>query len=98
MEEVLAKYFIGEADKDEISLIESWRSESESNAKAFLEAKTVWLNSGLEIHAPVGVLSEILKESSAKQVPFMMKSWVKYASAAVLVLAISLLFVLNQNS
>lgn len=98
MEEVLAKYFIGEADKDEISLVESWRSESESNAKAFLEAKTVWLNSGVEIQAPEGVLNEILKESSAKQVSFIMRSWVKYASAAVLILAISLLFVLNQNA
>jgi ferric-dicitrate binding protein FerR (iron transport regulator) len=97
MEEVLAKYFTGDANKDEISLIESWRSESDSNAKAFLEAKSVWLDTEPEISAPQEVLDNILNEPVGKQVLFMMQSWVKYASAAVLVLAISLLFVLNQN-
>lgn len=98
MEEVLAKYFTGEATKDEISLIETWRTESETNAKAFFEAKSVWLSSEPVSKAPNGILKEILAESPTKVVPFMMRSWVKYASAAVLVLAISLLFVLNQST
>ncbi len=97
MEEVLAKYFSGNATKDEISLVESWRTESESNAEAFFEAKSTWLISEPETPPPSHVLDKILKEPQAKQVPFIMQSWVKYASAAVLVLAISLLFVLNQN-
>ena len=96
MEEVLAKYFSGEATDDEISLVESWRSESESNAEAFFEAKSTWLITEPETPPPSHILEEILNEPQAKQVPFIMQSWVKYASAAVLVLALSLLFVLNQ--
>lgn len=97
MEEVLAKYFSGDATKDEISLVESWRSESESNADAFFEAKSAWLISEPETAPPSHILDEILKEPKGKVVPFIMRSWVKYASAAVLVTALSLLFVLNQN-
>ncbi|WP_370087053.1 FecR family protein [Ekhidna sp.] len=98
MEEVLAKYFSGNASKDEISSVETWRSESDSNAKAFLDAKIVWLESLPSEAPPAHVLSEILGEKEGKQVPFMLRSWIKYASAAVLVLALSLLFILNQNS
>lgn len=98
MEEVLAKYFTGEATKDEIELVESWRSESETNANAFFEAKNVWSATQPELTPLTHVLDEILKEPQAKQVPFILRNWVKYASAAILVLAISLLFVLNQNS
>ncbi|WP_436516451.1 FecR family protein [Ekhidna sp. To15] len=97
MEEVLAKYFSGNATKDEISLVENWRSESESNVEAFFEAKSAWLISDIETPPPSHILDKILKEPQAKQVPFIMQGWVKYASAAVLVLAISLLFILNQN-
>ena len=97
MEEVLAKYFSGNANKDEISLVESWRTESKSNAESFFEAKSAWLISQPETAPPAHILAEILNEPQGKQVPFILKSWVKYASAAVLVLAISLLFVLNRN-
>lgn len=97
MEEVLAKYFSGEASKDEISLVEKWRSESKTNAESFFEAKSAWVISQPETAPPAHVLDEILNEPQGKQVPFIMQSWVKYASAAVLILAISLLFVLNQN-
>lgn len=97
MEEVLAKYFSGEATKDEISLVENWRSESKTNAESFFEAKSAWVISQPDVAPPSHILDEILHEPHAKQVPFIMQSWVKYASAAVLVLAISLLFILNQN-
>lgn len=98
MEEVLAKYFSGEATKDETTLVENWRSESETNAKAFFDAKNVWLNTHKNIEPPQGLLNEILAEPVGKEVPFIMRNWIRYASAAILVLAISLLFMLNQNS
>ncbi|WP_420319100.1 FecR family protein [Ekhidna sp.] len=98
MEEVLAKYFSGEATNDEIRLVESWRTESKTNANEFFEAKNVWLVSQPESTPPQHVLDEILREPQAKQVPFIMRNWVKYASAAILVLAISLLFVLNNGN
>ncbi len=97
MEEVLAKYFSGEASKDEISLVEKWRSESKTNAESFFEAKSAWVISQPETAPPAHILDEILNEPQRKQVPFIMQSWVKYASAAVLILAISLLFILNQR-
>lgn len=97
MEEVLAKYFSGNATKDEISSIESWRLESNSNTKAFLDAKIVWLESQPQKAAPSYILESILEEKEGKQVPFIMRNWVKYASAAVLVFAISLLFILNSG-
>lgn len=98
MEEVLAKYFSGNASDDEISLVESWRSESKTNAESFFDAKSAWLASEPETAPSSAVLEQILGEPKGKQVPFMLQSWVKYASAAVLVLAISLLFFLNQNT
>ena len=97
MEEVLAKYFSGEASSDEISLVENWRSESKTNAESFFEAKSAWLISQPETAPPVNILEEIISEPKSKEVPFILQSWVKYASAAVLILAISLLFVLNQS-
>ncbi|MEO9484659.1 MAG: FecR family protein [Ekhidna sp.] len=98
MEEVLAKYFSGNASDDEISLVESWRSESKSNAEVFLDTKSAWLMSEPQTPAPSEILNTILNKPEGKNVPFILQNWVKYASAAVLVLAISLLFILNQNS
>lgn len=97
MEEVLAKYFSGDASKDEISLVENWRSESKTNAESFFDAKSAWLISQPEAPVPAHVLEGILSEPLGKQVPFIMQNWVKYASAAVLVFAISLLFIFNRN-
>lgn len=95
MEEVLAKYFSGDATTEEASQVESWRSESDTNAKAFFDAKSAWIATSPDIEAPAGVLSSILDQPQAKQVPFMMRTWVRYASAAVLVLALSLIFILR---
>ncbi len=97
MEEVLAKYFSGEASKDEISLVNSWRAESETNAEAFFDAKKIWLEARPLDEAPTHILNDILEQPQAKQVPFILRSWVKYASAAILVLAISLIFILNKE-
>lgn len=98
MEELLSKYFSGNASQDEILEVNNWKSESETNAKTFIEAKSVWLGTEPTIPAPQAVLNDILGENEPKQVHIFMRSWVKYASAAILVLAISLLFILNQNS
>ncbi|NQZ75681.1 MAG: FecR domain-containing protein [Ekhidna sp.] len=98
MEEALVKYFSGEASDDEIRLVESWRSESETNANMFFESKEAWLSTEPIEEPPKHILESILAEPQGRQVPFMLRSWVKYASAAVLVLAISLLFVLNNKT
>ncbi len=101
MEELLAKYFSEEADKDERSLVESWRSQSKENAESFFEAKLLWLESSEPVAPNAGILASILESDSEKkglQFLLLNYNWPKYAAAAVLVLALGLLFVLNQES
>ena len=99
MEELLAKYFSEEADKDERSLVESWRSQSKENAQYFFDAKKLWLESS-ELDAPrPDILASILDETpedKGLQFYLLNYNWPKYAAAAVLVMALGLLFLLNQ--
>ncbi len=100
MEELLAKYFSGEATLSERSLVESWRSESKQNAKDFLEHKISWTSADVSSASYQGVLSSILDESPSEKESMHLSfgsTWVKYAAAAVLVLALGLLFLLNKT-
>lgn len=98
MEEILAKYFSEEATKDEISLIESWRSESEENAKSFFDAKSVWLDSQQLQAPPQSILDEILKgEKEAKQVSLWNTSWIRYGIAASIVAVLGVWFLLSDS-
>lgn len=102
MEDLLAKYFSGEATQDEISLVESWRSESKANAKLFFESKIIWSTASTseQIYRP-DILNSILNESTAEnksiQHFLLNTTWTKYAAAAVLAVAIGLLFILNNT-
>lgn len=101
MEEILAKYFSEEANDSERSLVESWRAESETNAKAFIEAKSVWLASRPMNAAPAHVLERILNESDIKKgrvVSIFSTSWKRYAVAASVVLAVALAFLFVSSS
>ncbi len=100
MEEVLAKYFSNEANNDEIIFVNNWRSESNSNAKEFFEAKLVWLSTQ-EISKPSkDILDNILDDGSESKQIFWTKPFLKYAVAASVVLAIfiALIFSNNQSS
>lgn len=102
MEDLLAKYFSGEATHDEISLVESWRSESKANAKLFFESKIIWSTASTseQIYRP-DILNSILNESTAEKKTiqhFLLNTaWTRYAAAAVLALALGLIFLLNNN-
>lgn len=99
MEEILAKYFSEEVSAEEKKEVESWRGESEENAKSFLEAKEAWLASAtIEKPSPL-LLAQILEEREISDThqPLLLRPWIKYASAAVLVMALALLFFLNQS-
>lgn len=101
MEEILAKYFSGEANNDERLLVESWRSQSKENAKAFFDSKIIWMDSIRFEEKRPDILAAIIDEQPAGKglQSFMINyNWVKYAAAAVLVLALGLLFILNQPS
>ncbi|MEM7298895.1 MAG: FecR domain-containing protein [Bacteroidota bacterium] len=99
MEEILAKYFSEEATKDEITLIESWRSESEENAKSYFEAKSIWLDSQQLQAPPKDLLDEILKEETveAEEVTLWSTSWIRYGIAASIVAALGLWFLFTDS-
>ena len=98
MEELLAKYFTGEATIDERSLVEKWRSQSETNAKTFFEAKIIWLNSTGIKPTTESFFDKKGNKANQKSLQIWMISsqWSKYVAAAILVLAIGLLFILNR--
>jgi len=100
MEELLAKYFTEEASIDERTFVEKWRSQSEANARAFFEAKIIWAGSGkMDSHE-----ESFFKDEEGGTDPkglqrwLISSNWSKYVAAAILVLAIGLLFVLNQSA
>jgi len=98
MEEVLAKYFSKEASKDEISLVNAWKSESDENAKVFFEAKSIWLDTLFQTpKARQSVLDNILSEGENKQKQISIHgiNWIRYGVAAAVILAVSLVFIFN---
>lgn len=98
MDEILAKYFSGEASDQEKLEVESWRGESRENGSYFLDTKQIWLAAAEELTPDAGMLDEILDPVKELKEPILLRSWVKYASAAVLVLALGFLFFLNEFS
>lgn len=101
MEELLAKYFSGEASIDERSLVESWRGESKENAQVFFDSKIVWIGTDKSEVSRPDILASILENVQEKKgFQFYLSNnvWLKYAAAAVLILAIGLLFILNQTN
>ena len=101
MEELLAKYFTGEASIGERSFVEKWRSQSETNANTFFEAKMIWLESSKIEETDQTFFERESNEEDPKkglQVWLMTNQWSKYVAAAILVFAIGLLFVLNQQT
>lgn len=103
MEELLAKYFTGEISKDERLFVEKWRSQSEDHAKTFFETKKIWLESLEDKESTRSFFQEEFAEETSQgprgiQLWLVASQWPKYVAAAMLVLAIGLLFVLNNSS
>lgn len=90
MEEILARYFLGEATEKEIKEVEVWRSATESNAKEFFEFKKIWLTSQ-PFDAPDEVLlASILDESEPefRVVPLWESRIFQLAAAIVIIFGI----------
>lgn len=83
MDQLLAKYFAGEATKEEEQEILEWRSSSEEHSKQFLEAKTAWIETN-EIKPDQQLLDEIVGPSKP-----VVKIRQFYRYAAVLVIGIA---------
>lgn len=92
MEELIAKYFSGEATAEERQQVAEWRAANEENASAFLTYKQVWLESG-PAEADQEVLSAILNDEPT-QPPKVIPLWNQklFRIAAVLVLAMGVIF------
>ncbi len=87
MEELLAKYFAGEASASETKDIEEWRSASKEQAKSFYEAKKIWLaSSAIESPKP-DAFRQIVGEERPS-IPIFSKI-LKVAAAIVIVAGIS---------
>jgi transmembrane sensor len=98
MEEVLAKYFSDEANNDKITFVNNWKSESESNAKEFFDAKTVWLSTQ-QIDSPSqDILRKILGEKPKQKQVFWKNNVFKYGVAASIVAILSLVFLFSGSS
>lgn len=92
MEEILSKYFAGEASEEEKDQILEWRNASEQNAVIFLEAKKVWLSASAQAAADPSLLDQILEENNAfKIVPLWNQRL--FQIAAVILIGLGIVFV-----
>lgn len=98
MQDLVAKYLSGNASGEEIEKLESWRNESEENAREFLDYKEIWTLSGaVDVQAPEldARIGSILEEKEGKTV--MWPSFLKYAAAIALLAMISILWFVQGN-
>ncbi|MFY0600627.1 MAG: FecR domain-containing protein [Cyclobacteriaceae bacterium] len=102
MEEILAKYFSGEASKREQEEVLKWRSASEENSRAFLEYKQVWLDSIQPESANTSLLNSILEDESTHQIddvkviPIWQTGLFKFAASLLILLGI--VFTIYQSN
>ncbi|XOV94757.1 MAG: FecR family protein [Bacteroidota bacterium] len=89
MEDLLAKYFAGEASASEIKEVEDWRGASKSHAKAYLEAKKIWL-AGSAIDQPK---KEDLRKIIGAETPIIsiLPKIFRYAAVLILISGLSYL-------
>ncbi len=100
MEEVLVKYFAGEATIDERKSVESWRSDSEENAKSFLEFKKIWLASTPK-ESPNGIMLEQILASDEEIRIEVQPIWTQklFKLAAAVIIGLGVVFaVLKKES
>ncbi|MCP4457891.1 MAG: DUF4974 domain-containing protein [Cytophagales bacterium] len=95
MEELICKYFAGEARDEEKLEINRWRSESLENAHAFIEMKTTWLATEQPGASNDAILSEILDNKETKIV--LWPSYLKYAAAIILIGLLGSLWYFNES-
>ena len=104
MEELLAKYFSGEASSEETETVKNWRAESDENAKAFLEYKTSWAATFVNDKPNQSILNgimgdtevEVVLEEPVKIVPLWQQRPFQVAASIVVVIGL-LFFLLKPN-
>lgn len=86
MESLLAKYFAGEATEEEQKKLKSWRNASADNARAFFEAKKIWLASKPEENVRPAIPRKVPGAEKRTTWPGL-PVWFRYAAAVVLLMA-----------
>ncbi|RED93891.1 FecR family protein [Marinoscillum furvescens] len=100
MEEILSKYFSGNASEEEIKEVETWRGATEANAKAFLDYKIVWVQTAPQRPVNQEMLSDILSENSSDNEIRILPLWKQksFQLAASLLIALGVIFMIVQLS
>lgn len=91
MEELLVKYFTGEASAEETAEVRSWRSASADNAQAYLEYKEVWVESAPIEGPDSSLLASILAdpaEQAVRVIPIWHQKSFQLAASILVVLGV----------
>ena len=89
MEDLLAKYFAGEASASEVKEVEDWRSASKKHSETYFEAKKIWLASSTKKKPGKYVLEKII--GSDKPSVSLFPKIFRYAAILVIVAGLSFL-------
>lgn len=94
MENLVAKYLVGEATPDERMEVEAWRSASAENAAAFLDFKKTWQLSKTPEVGAEAMLAAILSSGDERPLYPWVSVFMKYA--AILIAVVGSAFLLYQ--
>ncbi len=89
MEELLAKYFAGEASASEIKEIKDWRNASKKHAESYFETKKIWLASSVKEKPKPRIFEQIV--GNEKPSISLFPKIFRYAAAIVIAAGISFL-------
>ncbi|MFT6868163.1 MAG: transmembrane sensor [Cyclobacteriaceae bacterium] len=98
MENLLTKYFLGEASKSEVEEVINWRNASEDNSRQFFEFKTIWTETERVEKPDPSILHSILHEENLtlKVVPIWQSKYFRFAAS--LLIALGLVFTIYQTN
>ncbi|MFV0378075.1 MAG: FecR family protein [Mangrovibacterium sp.] len=96
-EELLLKYILGQAENDEMRLVQEWISSSDENQNEFSRIRNIWILSGLEneidpVRKQVGIqqtLFKVKEQNRRKRVKELRLVWGRYAALLLLAIVIS---------
>jgi transmembrane sensor len=84
MEELLSKYFAGEATPSEVQEVRSWRQVSEENARLFFQAKAAWFLTAPEEGPDAQAVRRVL-ESNRPRTVFLLTGWLRVAASLAII-------------
>lgn len=95
MEDILARFFAGEATEQEKEQVRAWRNANEEQAAEFLQAKMAWVATEPTVAANQQMLEAILDNTPEPKV-VAWPSYFKYAAAVVLLAMLGAIWYFNK--